>query len=86
MKNLKKAILEGIPKALPPKKKLNPNVSHAPNRKKVLNKEERKLAIRNALRYFPKHFHKELAEEFLEELDKYGKIYMYRFMPDYEIK
>ena len=86
MKNLKKAILEGIPKALPPKKKLNPNVSHAPNRKKVLNKEERKLAITNALRYFPKHFHKELAEEFLEELDKYGKIYMYRFMPDYEIK
>jgi len=86
MKNLKKAILEGIPKALPPKKKLNLNVSHAPNRKKVLNKEERKLAIRNALRYFPKHFHKELAEEFLEELDKYGKIYMYRFMPDYEIK
>ena len=86
MKNLKKAILEGIPKALPARKKLNPNVSHAPNRKKVLNKEERKLAIRNALRYFPKHFHKELAEEFLEELDKYGKIYMYRFMPDYEIK
>ncbi|MBO98431.1 MAG: urocanate hydratase [Flavobacteriales bacterium] len=86
MKNLKKAILEGIPKALPTRKKLNPNVSHAPNRKKVLNKEERKLAIRNALRYFPKHFHKELAEEFLEELDKYGKIYMYRFMPDYEIK
>ena len=86
MKNLKKAILEGIPKALPPKKKLNLNVSHAPNRKKVLNKEERKLAIRNALRYFPKHFHKELAEEFLEELNKYGKIYMYRFMPDYEIK
>ena len=86
MKNLKKAILEGIPKALPPKKKLNPNVSHAPNRKKVLNKEERKLAISNALRYFPKHFHKELSEEFLEELDKYGKIYMYRFMPDYEIK
>ena len=86
MINLKKAILEGIPKALPTRKKLNPNVSHAPNRKKVLNKEERKLAIRNALRYFPKHFHKELAEEFLEELDKYGKIYMYRFMPDYEIK
>ncbi len=86
MKNLKKAILEGIPKALPARKKLNPNVSHAPNRKKVLNKEERKLAIRNALRYFPKHFHKELADEFLEELDKYGKIYMYRFMPDYEIK
>ena len=86
MINLKKAILEGIPKDLPTRKKLNPNVSHAPNRKKVLNKEERKLAIRNALRYFPKHFHKELAEEFLEELDKYGKIYMYRFMPDYEIK
>ncbi len=86
MTNIKKAILEGIPKNLPERKKLNPNISHAPNRKKILNKEERKLAIRNALRYFPKHFHKELADDFLEELNKYGKIYMYRFMPDYEIK
>ena len=86
MKNLKEAILQGIPSKLPNKKNINSDISHAPNRKKILNKNEKKLAIRNALRYFPKHMHQELATEFLEELNTFGRIYMYRFMPEYEIK
>jgi urocanate hydratase len=86
MKNLKQAILEGIPSKIPKKRKLNNNVSHAPNRKDILNKDEKKLAIRNALRYFPMEMHNELALEFTEELKTYGRIYMYRFMPEYEIK
>ncbi|MDC3305474.1 urocanate hydratase [Flavobacteriales bacterium] len=86
MTNLKQAILQGIPSELPAKKNINPSVSHAPNRKDILNKEEKQLAIRNALRYFPEHMHSVLAPEFAEELKTYGRIYMYRFMPDYEIK
>lgn len=79
-------IKEGIPKELPPKQKRDESVPHAPVRKKILNQEERKLAIKNALRYFPKDWHKELAQEFADELDTYGRIYMYRFRPDYEMK
>ena len=86
MTDLKKAILEGIPTELPPKKNIDPKINHAPKRKNVLKKEEKKLAIRNALRYFPKHMHVTLADEFANELNNYGRIYMYRFMPDYEIK
>ena len=86
MTDLKKVILQGIPLELPEKKKRNPNISHAPKRKNILNKEEKQLAIRNALRYFPEHMHAILAPEFTEELKTYGRIYMYRFMPDYEIK
>ena len=86
MTNLKQSILQGIPSELPAKKNINPSVSHAPNRKDILNKEEKQLAIRNALRYFPEHMHSVLAPEFAEELKTYGRIYMYRFMPDYEIK
>ncbi len=86
MENIKKSISEGIPTFLPPKKELNNNISHAPKRKDILTKEEKRLAIRNALRYFPKNMHSELAPEFSEELKKYGRIYMYRFMPDYTIK
>jgi len=86
MTNLKQAILQGIPSELPAKKNINPSISHAPNRKDILNKEEKQLAIRNALRYFPEHMHPTLAPEFAEELKTYGRIYMYRFMPDYEIK
>ena len=71
---------------LPAKKNINPNISHAPNRKDILNKKEKQLAIRNALRYFTKHMHATLAPEFLNELKTYGRIYMYRFMPNYEIK
>lgn len=79
-------IKEGIPKELPPKQKRDESVPHAPIRKKILNQEERKLAIKNALRYFPKDWHQELAQEFADELDTYGRIYMYRFRPDYEMK
>ena len=86
MKNLKQAILQGIPTEIPAERNINPSVSHAPKRKEILNKEEKKLAVRNALRYFPEHMHSVLAPEFAEELKTYGRIYMYRFMPDYEIK
>ncbi len=86
MKDIKETILRGIPTELPAKRALNKNISHAPNRKDILNKEEKRLAIRNALRYFPKAMHAVLAPEFAEELKTYGRIYMYRFMPDYEIK
>ena len=86
MTNLKQAILEGIPSELPAKKDINPSVSHAPKRKDILTKIEKKLAIRNALRYFPEHMHSVLAQEFAKELKIYGRVYMYRFMPDYKIK
>ena len=86
MTNLKQAILQGIPSEIPTKRNINTSVSHAPNRKNILNKEEKKLAIRNALRYFPEHMHNVLATEFTKELKTYGRIYMYRFMPDYKIK
>lgn len=86
MSEFKQAVLRGIPEILPAKKELNPNISHAPKRKDILNKEEKRLAIRNALRYFPEHMHATLAPEFAEELKMHGRIYMYRFMPDYEIK
>ncbi len=86
MKDLKKTILQGIPSELPAKKNRNPKISHAPKRKDILTKEEKRLAIRNGLRYFPEHMHPTLAPEFAEELKTYGRIYMYRFMPDYEIK
>ncbi len=83
--NFQESIIQGIPKELPAKTKLDPSVSHAPKRKAILNKEEEKLALRNALRYFPKEWHAELAAEFLEELREYGRIYMYRFRPTYEM-
>ena len=76
-------LIQGIPTALPPKKLRNPTISHAPKRKDILSQEEKKLALMNALRYFPRQWHSELAIEFLEELKEYGRIYMYRFMPDY---
>jgi urocanate hydratase len=86
MTNLKQSILNGIPTELPDKRSLNLKLSHAPKRKAILSNEEKKLAIRNALRYFPESMHLSLAPEFAEELKIYGRIYMYRFMPDYEIK
>ncbi|SDK65952.1 urocanate hydratase [Salinimicrobium catena] len=83
--DFKKAILEGIPDKLPAAKAYDPNVNHAPKRKEILNEEEKKLALRNALRYFePKH-HAELLPEFREELETYGRIYMYRLRPDYDM-
>ncbi|MBK6542195.1 MAG: urocanate hydratase [Flavobacteriales bacterium] len=76
-------IREGIPDALPPARPIDPSVSHAPKRKDILNAEEKKLALRNALRYFPKKHHATLAPEFAEELKEHGRIYMHRLRPDH---
>ena len=84
--DFKNSILEGIPNKIPESKTFDNNINRAPLRKKILNSEEKKLALKNALRYFPKSMHEQLAREFLEELHKYGRIYMYRFKPKYEIK
>ena len=83
--SFKEQILQGIPEVLPAKKKFDPSLNHAPQRKDVLTPEEKKLAVRNALRYFHPQHHAELAPEFYEELKQYGRIYMYRFRPDYEM-
>ena len=79
-------IRAGIPDVLPPAKPYDPEINHAPKRKDILTEEEKELALRNALRYFPKKHHAELAPEFAEELRRYGRIYMYRLRPDYEMK
>jgi len=84
--NIKKEILAGIPENLPAIKDFDTEINHAPIRKQILNSDEKKLALKNALRYFPKNLHKDLAQEFLDELNKYGRIYMYRYRPNYEIK
>lgn len=78
-------ILQGIPDVLPPPKPYDNTINHAPKRKDILDKEEKKLALKNALRYFPEKHHAVLAPEFYNELETYGRIYMYRFRPDYEI-
>lgn len=83
--DFKNAILEGIPATLPPAKAYDPGVNHAPKRKDILSAEEKKLALRNALRYFDKKHHEELLPEFRQELQTYGRIYMYRLRPDYEM-
>ncbi|MDX2445046.1 MAG: urocanate hydratase [Bacteroidales bacterium] len=85
LENFKKTIRQGIPKNLPDPKSWDTNVSHAPARADLLSKEEKKLALKNALRYFDKRHHDTLAKEFAQELKDYGRIYMYRFRPDYEI-
>lgn len=81
----KEQILQGIPKELPKKREYALEANHAPKRKDILTLEEKKLAIRNALRYFPKAWHAELAKEFAQELKDFGRIYMYRFKPVYAI-
>ena len=83
--NFQQAILQGIPSKLPQPKPYDQTINHAPIRKDILSIEEKKLALKNALRYFPKKFHQELAPEFKYELETYGRIYMYRFRPDYKI-
>ena len=83
--DFRQAILEGIPEVLPAKKDYDLTVNHAPKRKDILTKDEKKLALKNALRYFDPKFHAELAKEFAEELEKYGRIYMYRLRPDYKM-
>ena len=81
----KEEILAGIPATLPEPKPYDTNINHAPKRKDILTPAQKKLALRNALRYFPKEFHATLAPEFAKELKDYGRIYMYRFRPDYKI-
>jgi urocanate hydratase len=81
----KEQILEGIPKILPQPKLYDESINHAPKRKDILSPEEKKLALKNALRYFDANHHTELITEFNQELNTYGRIYMYRFRPDYKI-
>ena len=83
--NFKESILQGIPTELPSKKAYPQDANRAPKRKDILSKEEKQLAIRNALRYFPAKWHSELAVEFAQELKDFGRIYMYRFKPSYKI-
>lgn len=81
----KEQIKQGIPEILPEKKVFDSTINHAPKRKDILSKDEKELALRNALRYFEAKHHAELLVEFREELEKYGRIYMYRFRPDYKM-
>ncbi|MCK3686005.1 urocanate hydratase [Maribellus sp. YY47] len=81
----KTAILEGIPNKLPLPQPYDTRINHAPRRKDILSADEKKLAVKNALRYFPQKFHAVLAPEFLNELELFGRIYMYRFRPGYEM-
>ena len=85
MKTFQEEILQGIPDELPQPKPFDPAINHAPKRKDILTKEEKVLALKNALRYFPAKHHATLAPEFAKELHDYGRIYMYRFRPENEI-
>ena len=85
LKEFQQAIKQGIPDILPEPKIWDSSINHAPKRKDILNKEEKKLALKNALRYFDSKHHAVLAPEFLQELNDYGRIYMYRFRPDYKL-
>jgi urocanate hydratase len=84
--DFKRLVAEGIPDQLPDLKPYDTDLNHAPKRKNILSNTEKRLAIKNALRYFPEKFHPVLAGEFARELAEWGRIYMYRFIPDYEIK
>ena len=84
-KSFKDLVIEGIPNELPSPKPYDSSINHAPKRKDILTKEEKKLALRNALRYFDKNHHEVLLPEFKNELDTYGRIYMYRLRPDYKM-
>ena len=83
MNEFQKAIRAGIPAELPPKKEIDERINHAPRRKEILTEDEKVLALRNALRYFPEPLHKELLPEFADELARYGRIYMLRYRPNY---
>lgn len=86
MDKFKEEILAGIPQdRLPEPKPYDKTINHAPKRKDILTAEEKVLALKNALRYFPAKFHAELAPEFAKELKDYGRIYMYRFRPSYDM-
>ena len=83
--NFRNEILEGIPAVIPQAKAYDKSINHAPKRKEILTLQEKRLALKNALRYFPKEQHAELAGEFAKELEEYGRIYMYRYRPSYKI-
>ncbi len=85
MTDFQKDIVAGIPDILPAPKPYDPAINHAPKRKDILTPAEKRLALKNALRYFPEKHHAVLAPEFAEELRRYGRIYMYRLRPDYEM-
>ena len=78
-------ILQGIPSVLPNPKPYETEINHAPKRKEILSEEEKKLALKNALRYFDAKHHAELIPEFKAELETYGRIYMFRLRPDYRM-
>lgn len=84
--NFQDEIKQGIPSELPKAKPYPADANRAPKRKDILSAEEKQLAVRNALRYFPKEWHQELATEFAQELTDFGRIYMYRFKPSYHLK
>jgi urocanate hydratase len=86
LKTFQNQILEGIPEEIPARPLHESGINHAPKRKQILTNEEQKLALRNALRYFPKEQHAELAPEFLSELKNLGRIYMLRYRPEYTMK
>ncbi len=86
LEEFRRDIEAGIPDVLPAPKPYDTSVNHAPRRKEILSAEEQLLALKNALRYFPAKHHAELAKEFATELKEYGRIYMYRLRPDYEMK
>lgn len=85
MKEFKTLVCEGIPALIPDAQPYDTTVNHAPKRKDILTKEQKRLALKNALRYFPKEQHEFLAKEFAQELHDYGRIYMYRYRPTYEM-
>ena len=85
LQDFQNEIRAGIPDSLPSPKVYDKDINHAPKRKDILTPEQKKLALRNALRYFPKHLHAQLAKEFAQELHDYGRIYMYRYRPSYDI-
>ena len=85
LEDFRKDLCAGIPATLPEYRPLDMNLNHAPKRKEILSPEETKLALRNALRYFPKNLHETLAQEFMDELKQFGRIYMYRYRPNYPL-
>lgn len=85
LERFRNQVLQGIPKDLPSPKPYDQTINHAPKRKDILNSKEKLQAVKNALRYFPRKHHEVLAKEFFHELKIYGRIYMYRFRPDYKI-
>ena len=85
MITFKEEIIQGIPNELPVVRAFDININRAPKRKEILSSEEKQLAVRNALRYFPKEHHETLAKEFAEELNEYGRIYMFRYHPEHAV-